>query len=103
MKNKKSKNNNQKCALAYEVFCDLWNLRIINSLRNGECRFNEVQKSLDINTATLACRLKSLEQLRFVKRTEAAIDRQSVTYCLTNTGKKCLPIYDDIMKLQKNL
>ncbi len=80
------------------MFGDKWTLRIVSSLREGEMRFKEIEKSLSINSATLSERLKRLEDVGAIARTEDTIDKLSVTYTLTKSGRELLPIYDGIIQ-----
>ncbi len=86
------------CGSIFEMFGDKWTLRIVSVLREGEMRFKEIEKSLSINSATLSDRLKRLEEMGALARSEETIDKLSVTYCLTKTGAELLPIYDGIIK-----
>jgi DNA-binding HxlR family transcriptional regulator len=85
------------CTKTFQMFGDRWTLRIVNALRGGELRFKEIEKRLDINSATLTTRLKRLEDLKVIVRTEETIDKLSVTYKLTRFGMELLPIYDGIV------
>jgi DNA-binding HxlR family transcriptional regulator len=86
------------CGSIFEMFGDKWTLRIVSVLRDGEMRFKEIEKNLAINSATLSERLKRLEDIGAIARSEETIDKLSVTYCLTKSGKELLPIYDGIVK-----
>ncbi len=97
-----SKGSSQNtCRLIFEIFGDRWTLRIIDALRNGELRFNELQERLDINSATLTARLKRLTALKLITRTKEGAGRLPVTYRLTTLGTELLPIYDGILKFGK--
>ena len=50
----------------------------------------------DVNQVTLAQRLKNMELVGIVNREEETIDKQSVTYNLTEMGMGLLPILQDI-------
>lgn len=72
-------------------------LCIISILSKGEARFNELQRSINnINPATLADRLKKLEQEKIINRKEETLDKLSVVYELTDKGKAILPIIKEI-------
>jgi DNA-binding HxlR family transcriptional regulator len=86
------------CIQIFQMFGDRWTLRIVDALRGGELRFKEIEKALAINSATLSTRLKRLEDLKLIIRNEETIDKLSVTYILTRSGKELLPIYDGIVK-----
>jgi DNA-binding HxlR family transcriptional regulator len=86
------------CNSIFEMFGDKWTLRIVSVLRDGEMRFKEIEKNLSINSATLSERLKRLEEVGAIVRSEETIDKLSVTYKLTKSGCELLPIYDGIIK-----
>lgn len=86
------------CSSIFEIIGDKWTLRIVSVLRAGEMRYKEIEKSLSINSATLSDRLKRLEEVQAIARTEESIDKLSVTYKLTKSGRELLPIYDGIIK-----
>ncbi len=86
------------CSSIFEMFGDKWTLRIVSVLREGEMRFKEIEKNLSINSATLSERLKRLEEVGAIARSEETIDKLSVTYKLTKSGYELLPIYDGIIK-----
>jgi DNA-binding HxlR family transcriptional regulator len=96
-------NKKPSCLKAFEVFGDEWTLRIIDSLRNGELRFKEIQNSLEINSATLSTKLKSMEERSLIERNEETIDKLSVTYSLTKLGKEIIPILDTMFKFGSKL
>lgn len=87
-------NSNQKtCTKTMKLLGDYWTLRIIETLRNGETRFCELQRKLDnVNPATLTNRLKTLEDTKLIRRSEETLDKISVTYCLSELGKEVLPV-----------
>ena len=85
------------CASIFKMFGDRWSLRIVDALRHGELRYKEIQTILDINTATLSLRLRSLIKAKVLVRKEETIDKLSVTYALTSLGKEILPIYDSMI------
>ena len=76
---------------------DYVTLRIIDFLRTRQLRFTELQRSIgDVNSVTLSKRLRRLEAAGVLEREEATIDRQSVAYRLTESGKGMLPILREI-------
>ena len=76
---------------------DYWTLRIIDSLKSGELRYCELQRSVDnLNPVTLTSRLKKLEDAGLVSRSEETVDKVSVCYRLTSTGTDVLPILREI-------
>ena len=82
---------------ALKLLGDYVTLRIIDILRNRKLRFGELMRTLeDVNQVTLAQRLKNMELVGIVNREEETIDKQSVTYNLTEMGMGLLPILQDI-------
>jgi len=78
---------------------DYVTLRIIDFLRSKQLRFTELQRAMgDVNSVTLSNRLKRLEAAGVIERMEATIDRQSVTYRLTDLGTELLPVLREIQK-----
>src|SRR5436190_1917378 len=90
----KNLNHSQStCVATMKLLGDYWTLRIIDSLKVGEIRFCELQRSLDnVNPVTLTTRLKRLEKAGLIARTEETVDKISVTYSLTDNGQKVLPV-----------
>ena len=97
----KGKQPNDELMFAIADYCTL---RVIDVLSTGEKRFNEMHRELsDATTVTLTNRLKKLESLNLIERRVETVDKQSVTYRLTETGKKVLPVVTEFHKLSKNL
>ncbi len=90
------------CKSLFKLFGERWSLRIVDALRGGELRFKELQNLLDINSATLSARLRTLDKAKIITRKAETIDKLSVSYGLTARGKELLPIYDGIMKFGSN-
>lgn len=98
-----SKVNQPNDELMFAI-ADYCTLRVVDVLSKGEMRFNEIHRVLsDATTVTLANRLKKLESLNIIERKVETLDKQSVTYSLTGTGKQVLPIVKEFHKLSKNL
>lgn len=95
--------NKNQCKKTYEIFGDQWNLQIAEALGEDECRFNDIQRQLGINSATLTTKLKRLEELKLIDRLEKTRDKQSVTYKLTPYGTKLLPIIQSMLEFTQNL
>ena len=91
------------CSSVFKLLGDKWTLRIVSTLRNGALRFKEIEKLLSINSATLSARLKRLEEIKAIARTEESIDKLSVTYTLTKFGIDLLPIYDGMVKVGERI
>jgi DNA-binding HxlR family transcriptional regulator len=97
----KAKQPNDELMFAIADYCTL---RVIDALSKGEMRFSEIHRELcDATTVTLTNRLKKLESLDLIERRVETLDKQSVTYCLTDTGKKVLPIVSEFHKLSESL
>ena len=95
----KVKRPNDEVMFAIADYCTL---RVIDVLSKGEMRFNEIHRELnDATTVTLANRLKKLKSLDIIERKVETLDKQSVTYSLTDTGKKVLPVVSEFHKLKK--
>lgn len=69
-------------------------LCIIGNLRDGGMRFNELQRAIGINPATLCGRLAKLEEVGIVNKKRETVDKLSVVYELTEKGEGILPIVD---------
>lgn len=95
--------NHQYCKKTFELFGDQWFLVVVNTLRDNSERFNCLQRNLNINTATLAKKLKRLEELGIIKRNEKITDNQSVYYELTAAGVELVPIIDQMMAYSARL
>lgn len=90
---KKLNHSPSACIATMKLLGDYWTLRIIDTLKFGEVRFCEIQRSLDnLNPVTLTSRLKRLEEAGLVARTEETVDKISVSYSLTETGHEVLPV-----------
>jgi DNA-binding HxlR family transcriptional regulator len=90
------------CRSSYKILGDFWILRIINTLRNGEKRYCQIERELgDINTATLSKRLAKLQADGLVVRNE--ISRADVTYELTEGGKLMLPVLNAVDNFSEKL
>lgn len=81
------------CLPSVKLLGDYWTLRIIDVLSRGESRFCTIERRLDnINPVTLTNRLKKLEEANIITRSQATIDKLSVTYRLSDLGFNSLPI-----------
>lgn len=82
---------------AMKIVGDFWTLRIVESLRDDELRFCEIERVIpEISPATLTTRLKRLEEKEVITRKLETRDRQSVTYLLSERGEGILPVLDAI-------
>ncbi len=69
------------------IFGGKWTFLIIGELHSGTKRFNELSRSLKINTRTLTDALKKLELNGIIKRKVIETTPISVEYSLTDKGK----------------
>ena len=91
------KKGNSKCTeKELKILGDFWTLAIIQALSDSSKRFSKLQKEQKINPTTLTNRLKKLENLKFVKRSEETVDKISVVYSLTKKGQGTLPVLKQI-------
>lgn len=91
------------CNKILKILGDYWTLLIIKSLGESEMRFCELQRAAgDVNPVTLTSRLKKLEECSFLERKEESLDKQSVTYHLTEKGRGVLPIIASIDTFSEN-
>ncbi|TRW45740.1 winged helix-turn-helix transcriptional regulator [Georgenia yuyongxinii] len=79
-------------ARAAEVLGDRWTVLIVRELTFGVDRFNELQRCLPgISRSVLAERLRHLERLGLIERTEH-LTAPHVTYSLTPAGQDLRPV-----------
>lgn len=79
------------CLPSLKLLGDYWTLRIIDELSVESMRFCELERRLEeVNTATLAKRLKDMQHHGLLSRNERT--RADVTYCLTDLGREALPL-----------
>lgn len=71
------------------IFGDTWTLLIMSALlEQGELRFAQLQRAIPgISPTTLSNRLKKLEAHALINRLPETLDRQSVSYALTEKGQ----------------
>lgn len=82
---------------AMKLIGDFWTLRLVDAIRNDEVRFCEIERRMpDINPATLTNRLKKLEEAKIIERRCGMLDKQSVSYSLTDRGAGIVPIIESI-------
>lgn len=76
-------------------------MMIIDILSDGPLRFRDLEQRLDgVNTATLASRLKAMQQSGLLHREEAS--RADVSYMLTDLGKQAVPIMKAVSNFAKH-
>jgi DNA-binding HxlR family transcriptional regulator len=78
----------------FDLLGDPWILALLGVLRNGEKRFTDLQRDLQINPITLSNRLKTLEENRIVQRLSGTVNKQAVSYRLTELGRGTFPVLD---------
>ena len=82
---------------ALKLLGDYTTLRIIDFLAASGLRYTELQRALaDTNSVTLTSRLRRMAHAGLLKRAEATLNRQSVFYELSETGKALLPVLREI-------
>ena len=80
---------------AMKLVADFWVLRIVEELAPSEegLRFSALERSLGgVSPATLSNRLRRLEDRGLLERCEGADGAISVTYRLTDQGRKVQPV-----------
>lgn len=89
----KNMKESKKLNAGIKLLGDEWTLHIISTLDREELRYCQIERCLpSINPATLAKRLKKLEQEKLIQRREETVDKLSVTYSLTKKGSAALPV-----------
>jgi DNA-binding HxlR family transcriptional regulator len=78
----------------FDLLGDPWILALLNALRLGETRFSDLQRGLGINPITLSSRLKTLEEHQLLVRLEGKVNKQAVSYRLTDLGCATFPVLD---------
>ena len=72
-----------------------WTLVVVDELRNGTRRFNELRRGMaGISQKTLASTLRELERDGFISRTAFATIPPRVDYALTELGRDLLVLVD---------
>ncbi|HWP38579.1 MAG TPA: helix-turn-helix domain-containing protein [Gemmatimonadales bacterium] len=80
-----------------EILQEKWTLHIIRRLlEDGEQGFNELQRRVRANPATLAERLEHLEKLGVVRRTVHSVMPPRTSYALTPAGVALHKVVDAI-------
>lgn len=79
------------------VVCGKWTLLVIRDLAEGNCRFCELERSLEgISPRTLSLRLRALEEEGIVERHTYPEVPPRVEYALTAKGEALVPLIDDM-------
>src|ERR1700753_934862 len=82
-----------------EVVCGKWTLLMIRDLAEGNCRFCELERSLEgISPRTLSLRLRALEEEGILARHTYPEGRPRVEYALTVKGEALVPLIEDMRR-----
>jgi DNA-binding HxlR family transcriptional regulator len=74
-------------------------LHILRALvEKGPRRFNELQKTINVNTATITDRLRKMEQLGLIRREVIRVVPRRVEYGLTPMGRDLVKIFHPMME-----
>ena len=96
-----SASSNAECPVCKtaEVVCGKWTLLVIRDLAEGNCRFCELERSLEgISPRTLSLRLRALEQEGIVARHTYPEVPPRVEYALTEKGEALVPLIEDMRR-----
>lgn len=88
------------CAVgnAVELVGSKWTLIILNDLRDGEKRFNEIKRSTGASSYTLSRVLDTLEEEGFVDNRMELDAPVASYYRLTEKGEALCPVFDALDK-----
>ncbi|MBU7314528.1 winged helix-turn-helix transcriptional regulator [Paenibacillus oleatilyticus] len=86
------------CSATYHFLGTRWNLQIISALLNGYTRFTEIAQLLNLNSRTLAERLKHLELEGIVIRQVRNQIPVRIAYGLTAKGQALHEVLSEIQK-----
>ena len=81
---------------AQQLLSGKWAILIMQSLKDGARRFNQLQKEIDITQATLTNQLRNLESEGLITRTIYPEVPPRVEYELTDIGAEFKPVLDSI-------
>lgn len=85
-----------------EIFGNKWAFLILKQLHFGSMRFNQLQKSLHINTKSLSDTFKHLEKNGIITRTVFPTVPITVKYSLTEKGRAFDSVLDAMKKWRKD-
>ncbi|MFC4990543.1 winged helix-turn-helix transcriptional regulator [Saliphagus infecundisoli] len=71
-----------------------WKLIILNDLRDGEKRFNELKRSTSASSYTLSRVLDDLEEEGFIENRKEFESPVASYYTLTEKGSALCPVFD---------
>lgn len=92
-----SETDNANCPVCRtaDIICGKWTLLVIRDLAEGDCRFCELERSLEgISPRTLSLRLRNLEDEGIVTRNTFPEVPPRVEYALTEKGRALVPLID---------
>lgn len=76
-----------------DIVCGKWRLYIIFQLTDQACRYGELRRRIpEVSEKVLVQELKELVALGVIKKTTYSETPPRVEYCLTERGRKVLPI-----------
>jgi DNA-binding HxlR family transcriptional regulator len=79
---------------AVEAVGSKWKLVVLNDLRGGEKRFNELKRSTGASSYTLSRVLDSLEEDGFIDNRKELESPVASYYTLTEKGSELCPVFD---------
>ena len=83
--------------LAFSILGKRWNGMIVSTLGRGPLSFAALRRSVDgISDAVLSDRLSELAEASLLARTVEPGPPVAVTYALTSSGERLLPILDQL-------
>lgn len=81
---------------AVEEIGSKWKLIILNDLRNGEKRFNELKRSTGASSYTLSRVLEDLEEQEVVVNRKEFESPVASYYSMTEKGHALCPVFDSL-------
>lgn len=92
------------CPITMKILGDYWIIRILDALADGEMRFCDIKRAIEgLNAVTLTNRLKKLEKLHLIIRSEETLDKLSVTYALSPIGKEASPFVGELKEFLRKV
>ncbi|WP_096390732.1 winged helix-turn-helix transcriptional regulator [Halopenitus persicus] len=79
---------------AVEAVGSKWTLVVLNDLREGEKRFNELKRSTGASSYTLSRVLEDLEDDGFIDNRKELESPVASYYTLTEKGSELCPVFD---------
>ena len=73
-----------------------WKLIVLNDLRDGEKRFNELKRSTGASSYTLSRVLDDLEEDEFIKNRKEFESPVASYYTLSEKGNALCPVFDTL-------